>query len=1379
MIRKVNSIISSAVLTAFLLNIFLFDVGFAQEAMPKNSIDTLAPAARTDDMFGLELRDQGMILMWFKACAALIEAKQLRVTLETIKDPAVIDDDFFSELSGFQIFRHEAARDPETGVITLMARKLDHTGKTYTIEYNPMLGFEGIKVYPVEKRRVANNGAKRIRAAGRYVKAPEGENDTANEARPLSESDISAENPADIVARVIEYSPYLKGVLKKPGFFTFRQFLDGCETFCKEYRGASACEILILRRENVATAGLSALVNAGMLNIETKNNIVRYSAAEAFGAYLEQIRQKTEGSDILKAPKVSDSENEKPKPVEMSDAAMAAIVTSLTGKNGLRSYNPEKAFNAALALANLAGQATPSDSVLRDVAKSLIGPEGLQNRYPEHVFQAALALANLSGAVKLNEIGLQAIIDSLIGRDGLQGADPFRAYQATQALTRLAANGILANDKADKVINSLTGKNGLQSPEPWRVLHASIALAGFADYPGLNKDIPRSIVDLLTAKTGILRPAPLEVFQSSLVLARFGDKEMLNRDAKRIMLKSLVGEDGLRSGNIASTFRASIAFTELAGKGMIGKDVIKALEIFLKSGDGLKSQSKFYAFLAALDIANTADRMELDNDTLRAVASSLTGNEGLQSQDSWRVLFASEALANLKARLNKLPKQPRSVDGTFGERPGKGPLAARLVIGVSPYIQGLLESQGFFTLNDYKIGYEEVRRRSPELNFERMAHYWQKTARRDLAGLDIELHASGILMADRTEKELRYRITKRFHETLRLIKKGSENVASRYTSGIATTLKSLKPSAAGIARTVQEEKYKIFRIGSDEDYFEITDFGAAVTRLVAGGKNMIWQGAGGEKVRQDGNAFAVPGGIPVMIPANGRTPLGDMLKQDGQTPVNILKSSLARPVDGVNPLDNEACKHLLHGITDKVRWHMRNAENDSITFLITSEEVVLDVEGAKTLADIIGKVLFEQTYRLKDGRLTSELTMTNMDVAPVVLGGGYHPFYQLDDLEDWTIQVKAGKIWAKDSTPLDINAKPEDVVRGGEWDFSAPKPLRYGLEVVLSGLESEASGNIEIVLHNTKTEEDRRISFDKEHFPHVLIWVPLKDKAPAPGVFSVEPLITIPNGRNMFLSGNKEVGALVLQPGESKTIIWGLQVGARSVENAPAPADEDITVMTEIASQTGQRIPTDHANRYTLLVPREFFNNGELDEHKNIYGDRFNLDAVSGATADQFIKNVLGNPNFAKDRTIVLLPDELANDKFEVRHYESLKAAGIRFAVVDRQQLLDARSRLLNPRQRENEFKYRKQFWTDTYVIMLLMRVMDEDTDPSSPIYRLLSFYLKTHFSFTDKIALEAYIMAIAKNDIGNLLKGILAYRPIQVYDKPDYGTIAATLVSA
>jgi hypothetical protein len=77
------------------------------------------------------------------------------------------------------------------------------------------------------------------------------------------------------------------------------------------------------------------------------------------------------------------------------------------------------------------------------------------------------------------------------------------------------------------------------------------------------------------------------------------------------------------------------------------------------------------------------------------------------------------------------------------------------------------------------------------------------------------------------------------------------------------------------------------------------------------------------------------------------------------------------------------------------------------------------------------------------------------------------------------------------------------------------------------------------------------------------------------------------------------------------------------------------------------------------------------------------------------------------------------------------------------------------------------------------LRQIDNNTPADSPIYRLLSFYLKTHFNFSDKIAIDDYIQAITKSDIGKLILGILAYRPAKAYDVPEYKNVAETLISA
>jgi len=212
-------------------------------------------------------------------------------------------------------------------------------------------------------------------------------------------------------------------------------------------------------------------------------------------------------------------------------------------------------------------------------------------------------------------------------------------------------------------------------------------------------------------------------------------------------------------------------------------------------------------------------------------------------------------------------------------------------------------------------------------------------------------------------------------------------------------------------------------------------------------------------------------------------------------------------------------------------------------------------------------------------------------------------------------------------------------------------------------------------------------------------------------------------------------------------------------------ADDNIKNMTDAAKATGLDIPTHTDERYTLLVTSEFFANGELNEHRARYGARFDLDAVSGMSPEQFVVNVLAKANGKEARTVALLPNDLPQEQLA-----RLISAGIRFVPTDVNELRSARA---------NRDGNRAQFQQDTYAVMLLVRRIDKKITKDSSIYRLLSFYLKSHFALTDKIAVEDYINAILNSDIAKLIKGYLMYRPIEAYDAPEYKKVAETLMSA
>ncbi|MCM8760822.1 MAG: hypothetical protein NC938_04650 [Candidatus Omnitrophica bacterium] len=213
-------------------------------------------------------------------------------------------------------------------------------------------------------------------------------------------------------------------------------------------------------------------------------------------------------------------------------------------------------------------------------------------------------------------------------------------------------------------------------------------------------------------------------------------------------------------------------------------------------------------------------------------------------------------------------------------------------------------------------------------------------------------------------------------------------------------------------------------------------------------------------------------------------------------------------------------------------------------------------------------------------------------------------------------------------------------------------------------------------------------------------------------------------------------------------------------------SEDEMTHMATLAREAGLMIPTHPQERYTLLIASEFYRNGELEEHRNRYGDRFDLDSVSGQTFDHFVDNVLAKAAGKEGRSIALVPFELSE-----YHLRKLTQAGVRFIRTSTQDLLSAKA---------EKDSYREQFQLDTYAMMLLARRIDKDTPQDSPIYRVLSFYLKSHFNLYDGIAAEDYINAIINDDVLKLIKGILSYRPIEAYDaRKEYESISQALISA
>lgn len=229
------------------------------------------------------------------------------------------------------------------------------------------------------------------------------------------------------------------------------------------------------------------------------------------------------------------------------------------------------------------------------------------------------------------------------------------------------------------------------------------------------------------------------------------------------------------------------------------------------------------------------------------------------------------------------------------------------------------------------------------------------------------------------------------------------------------------------------------------------------------------------------------------------------------------------------------------------------------------------------------------------------------------------------------------------------------------------------------------------------------------------------------------------------------------------------------IQSAAKDSNREIVSPIAMAENAGQKIMEESRGQYKLILPYQFFAKEEFQAHEARYGDRFSLIRVSDGdgrgnnSSEQYIKNALNSVRPGEEgKAIVLVSSEASSDNLKL-----LTKRGIRFVRIEG-------GILTNPTYKEDA--YRASFQLNTYAVMLLTRSVNAATSKDSPTYKLLSFYLKSHFSL-DGIAIDEYIAAIIANDdnsVAKLIKGYLSYVPITPYDAAvEYKKIAATLISA
>jgi len=228
------------------------------------------------------------------------------------------------------------------------------------------------------------------------------------------------------------------------------------------------------------------------------------------------------------------------------------------------------------------------------------------------------------------------------------------------------------------------------------------------------------------------------------------------------------------------------------------------------------------------------------------------------------------------------------------------------------------------------------------------------------------------------------------------------------------------------------------------------------------------------------------------------------------------------------------------------------------------------------------------------------------------------------------------------------------------------------------------------------------------------------------------------------------------------------ELALRSLKNQRLAITEEIADRASDANNVGREIPTHQDTRYRLRFFDEFFANGDFDDLKAQYGDRFdfgdNKIAISGFKHKEYIDHILEISKGEEEKTVALVSHRTPEAELN-----RLTQAGIRFIPVNVQVLADMRAK------RDD---YRAQFQIETFCTMWLARHV-KDNRWDSAANRVLSFYLSSHFSL-DGITPSEYIEAIISGNAAKLIQGYLLYRPVELYNaRKDYEKIAPALLSA
>ena len=197
----------------------------------------------------------------------------------------------------------------------------------------------------------------------------------------------------------------------------------------------------------------------------------------------------------------------------------------------------------------------------------------------------------------------------------------------------------------------------------------------------------------------------------------------------------------------------------------------------------------------------------------------------------------------------------------------------------------------------------------------------------------------------------------------------------------------------------------------------------------------------------------------------------------------------------------------------------------------------------------------DMTYRLANGQLEVDTTISNESAEPMPVAIGFHPYFQLTDSprDEWTIAIGARRRWV-----LDANKVPTGETVSIEELFPNPgsAPLRdYNLDDVFGDLVFDPDGRATMTVRGRKQRIDVIVDAS---YRSVVVWAPSPSgtgrggqgtSPPAERNFiCFEPMAGITNALNMAHRGTYRELHTIAAGGTWRARFWIRPSGFERVE---------------------------------------------------------------------------------------------------------------------------------------------------------------------------------------------------------------------------------------